>query len=233
MSLPAAAEPAVATAAAVRSGASSALAETRAALDRIAALDPALGAFQLVRAERALAEAEAVDARLAAGEQLPLAGVPIAVKDNVPVAGEPMRVGSAATSHAPQLADHEVVARLRAAGAVVVGLTRVPELCVFGTTDSVFGTTRNPHALERSKRRRRRRRESPPDDVPRSTGEESRLARREARRDAAEDDQRLPLAVEVAEESDIHGASDPLLVRGWHVRTGVDDGTVRRRGSVR
>lgn len=150
MSLPAAAEPAVATAAAVRSGASSALAETHAALDRIAALDPALGAFQLVRAERALAEAEAVDARLAAGEQLPLAGVPIAVKDNVPVAGEPMRVGSAATSDAPQLADHEVVARLRAAGAVVVGLTRVPELCVFGTTDSVFGTTRNPWNPQRT-----------------------------------------------------------------------------------
>ncbi|KRF32717.1 amidase family protein [Yonghaparkia sp. Soil809] len=144
MSLPAAAESAVATAAAVRAGATTALAETRAALARIAALDPQLGAFQLVRAERALAEAAEVDARLAAGEDLPLAGVPIAIKDNIPVAGEPMLEGSAATSAAPSLADHEVVARLRAAGAVVVGLTRVPELCVFGTTDSVHGTTRNP-----------------------------------------------------------------------------------------
>lgn len=144
MSLPDAAEPAVATAAAVRSGSTTAVAQTRAALDRIAALDPALGAFQVVRAERALAEAAAVDARVAAGEHLPLAGVPIAIKDNIPVAGEPLREGSAATSPAPSETDHVVVERLRAAGAVVIGLTRVPELCVFGTTDSVHGTTRNP-----------------------------------------------------------------------------------------
>lgn len=138
------------TAAAVRAGTTTAVAETRSALARIAALDPALGAFQLVRAERALAEAAGVDARIAAGEHLPLAGVPIAIKDNVPVAGEPMREGSAATSAEPRPADHEVVVRLRAAGAVVVGITRVPELCVFGTTDSVYGTTRNPHNPERT-----------------------------------------------------------------------------------
>lgn len=138
------------TAAAVRAGSTSAVAETRAALDRIAALDPSLGAFQVVRADAALAEAAAVDARVSAGEDLPLAGVPIAIKDNVPVAGEPMREGSAATSSAPRPADHEVVARLREAGAVVVGITRVPELCVFGTTDSVYGTTRNPHNPERT-----------------------------------------------------------------------------------
>ena len=138
------------TAAAVRAGTTTALAETQAALARIARLDPALGAFQVVRAERALAEAAEVDARIAAGEQLPLAGVPIAIKDNIPVAGEPMREGSAATSAEPRPADHEVVARLRAAGAVVVGITRVPELCVFGTTDSVYGTTRNPHNPDRT-----------------------------------------------------------------------------------
>lgn len=132
------------TADAVRAGRTTAVAETRAALARIAALDDQLGAFQLVRAEKALAEAAAVDARVAAGEHLPLAGVPLAIKDNIPVAGEPMRVGSAATDAAPQAADHPVVARLRDAGAVVVGLTRVPELCVFGTTDSVYGTTRSP-----------------------------------------------------------------------------------------
>ncbi len=99
------------TAAAVRAGTTTAVAETRSALARIAALDPALGAFQLVRAERALAEAAAVDTRVAAGEHLPLAGVPIAIKDNIPVAGEPMREGSAATSAEPRPADHEVVAR--------------------------------------------------------------------------------------------------------------------------
>lgn len=141
---------AVDTAAAVRAGSTTALAETRAALARIAALDPSLGAFQVVRAEKALAEAAAVDACIAAGEHLPLAGVPIAIKDNIPVAGEPMREGSPATTAEPRSADHEVVARLRAAGAVVVGITRVPELCVFGTTDSVYGTTRNPHNPERT-----------------------------------------------------------------------------------
>ena len=104
----------------------------------------------MVRAERALAEAAAVDARVATREWLPLAGVPIAIKDNIPVAGEPMREGSAATSSRPREADHEVVARLRAAGAVVVGITRVPELCVFGTTDSIYGTTRNPWNPDRT-----------------------------------------------------------------------------------
>lgn len=141
---------AVETAAAVRAGSTTAVAETQATLARIAALDPALGAFQVVRAEKALAEAAAVDARIAAGEHLPLAGVPIAIKDNIPVEGEPMREGSAATSPEPRPADHEVVARLRAAGAVVVGITRTSELCVFGTTDSVYGTTRNPFNPERT-----------------------------------------------------------------------------------
>ncbi|RZT55957.1 amidase [Microcella alkaliphila] len=145
-----AAPTASAIAAAVRAGDSTAVAEVTAALGRIAEHDAAIGAFQLVRAEKALAEAAIVDARLAAGEHLPLAGVPLAIKDNIPVAGEPMREGSAATSAEPQSADHPVVERLRAAGAVVVGLTRVPELCVFGTTDSVYGTTRNPWNLERT-----------------------------------------------------------------------------------
>ncbi len=81
---------------------------------------------------------------------LPLAGVPIAVKDNVAVAGEPMRAGSLATSGTPQPADHPVVQRLRDAGAVVVGLTRTPELCVFGATDSAYGITRNPWAPDRT-----------------------------------------------------------------------------------
>ncbi len=122
---------------------------TKAALSRIELHDAKLGAFQLVRAERALAEAAALDAR-ADLASLPLAGVPIAIKDSIEVAGEPMRVGSAATSAEPQPADHELVARLRAAGAIILGLTTVPELCVFGTTDSVFGVSRNPWNLERT-----------------------------------------------------------------------------------
>lgn len=131
----------------VRAGRSSAVSEVQAALGRIDR--DTCGAFQVVRSERALAEAAAVDARPDRGD-LPLAGVPVAIKDNIPVAGEPMRDGSAATSADPQPEDHEVVRRLRAAGAVVVGLTRVPELCVFGATDSVYGITRNPWNPERT-----------------------------------------------------------------------------------
>ena len=136
-------------AAAVRSGKLTAVEATKAALKRLEQSDAQVGAFQLVRGERALAEAAALDAK---GDlaSLPLAGVPIVVKDNIPVAGEPMRVGSAATSDEPQATDHELVARLRAAGAIIIGLTRVPELCVFGTTDSIFGVSRNPWNTERT-----------------------------------------------------------------------------------
>jgi len=139
---------AVEIAAAVRAG-QPARQEVAAALERIAERDAAIGAFQLVRAEKALAEADAVDARDDRAS-LPLAGVPIAIKDNVPVAGEPMRNGSAATDPTPQHTDHPVVTRLRDAGAVVVGLTRVPELCVFGVTDSPTSITRNPWNPDRT-----------------------------------------------------------------------------------
>jgi amidase len=112
-------------------------------LDRIARLDPEIGAFRAVRAERALAEAAEIEARTDLAE-LPLAGVPVAIKDNIEVAGEQMRNGSAATDEAPRTQDHPVTARLRAAGAVVVGLTNVPELCLPPMTDSVYGISHNP-----------------------------------------------------------------------------------------
>jgi amidase len=76
--------------------------------------------------------------------------VPLAIKDNVAVAGEPMRDGSTGSDPTPQTTDHEIVRRLRNAGAVVVALTRVPELCVYGATDSAFGITRNPWDLDRT-----------------------------------------------------------------------------------
>src|SRR5262249_37715198 len=130
-------------------GESTAHDEVEAALDRVEARNARIGAFEIVRRDAALAEAAGVDADPdRAG--LPLAGVPIAIKDSIPVAGEPLRVGSRATDPAPQRADHEVVRRLRQAGAVVVGITRVPELCVFGATDSARGITRNPWNLERT-----------------------------------------------------------------------------------
>ncbi|AVV43999.1 amidase [Streptomyces sp. ID05-04B] len=118
-------------------------------LARIERLDGLVGAFRTVRAEAALAEADEVAARADLGG-LALAGVPVAVKDNLGVRGEAMRAGSAATPDAPSAADHVTVARLRAAGAVVVGLTNVPELCVFGTTEGVHGTARNPWDVSRT-----------------------------------------------------------------------------------
>jgi amidase len=136
-------------ASAVRSGNMTAVEATQAALARVQKHDDKIGAFQLVRAEIALAEAAAIDAREDRAS-LPLAGVPVVIKDSIPVAGEPMRIGSAATSSDPQPADHELVARIRAAGGIIIGLTTVPELCVFGTTDSVFGVTRNPWNTERT-----------------------------------------------------------------------------------
>ena len=118
-------------------------------LDRIAEHDSAVGAFRVVRAEQALAEADAVAAR-PDRSGLPLAGVPVAVKDNIEVAGEQTRQGSAASDEAVNPADHPVVARLRAAGAVVIGLTNVPELCLVPMCDSAFGTARNPWNLKRT-----------------------------------------------------------------------------------
>jgi amidase len=140
---------AVGIAAAVRSGQSSARAAVEQALRRIAEHDPALLAFRTVRVDQALAEADLVDADPGRAA-LPLAGVPIAIKDNVAVTGEFIGNGSVGSELSPQPADHEVVARLRSAGAVVVGLTNVPELCVFGATDSTIGITRNPWDSGRS-----------------------------------------------------------------------------------
>jgi amidase len=135
--------PAGQIAAAVRSGEVTAAEVVTGHLDRIARLNPELGAFVRVRAAEAAREAAEVDAR-ADRADLPLAGVPVAIKDCVPVAGEPMRLGSAATSDGARGQDHPVVARLRAAGAVVVGLTNLPELSIYPFTDSVYGIARNP-----------------------------------------------------------------------------------------
>ncbi|MFJ3230753.1 amidase [Streptomyces sp. NPDC086787] len=112
-------------------------------LDRVERLDGRIGAFRKVLAGPALAAADELAERSDLA-RLPLAGVPVAVKDNLAVRGEATRVGSAATPDTPAGADHVTVARLRAAGALVLGLTNVPELCVFGTTEGVHGTSRNP-----------------------------------------------------------------------------------------
>ncbi len=122
----------------------------RAHLDRIAAADPVIRAFQAVRAAGALADAEALGRRDDLGT-LPLAGVPVAVKDNVDVAGLPTRYGSAATPSAPARRDDELVRRLRQAGAIPVGKTQLPELAIWPFTEpAVFPATRNPWDLDRT-----------------------------------------------------------------------------------
>ena len=134
---------ATAIADAVRSGEVRPDEPTAEALRRIGERDGLLGAFVRVRSDRAMLEAAAMGGRTDLAD-LPLAGVPVAIKDNIAVAGEPLRIGSSATSADPQPADHPVTARLRAAGAVVVGITAVPELCIWGSTDTPMRTTRNP-----------------------------------------------------------------------------------------
>jgi amidase len=113
-------------------------------LDRIARLDPQLRSYRIVLAESARQEADAAQRRLDAGERLPLLGVPVAIKDDVDVAGQLTPCGSSAVS-TPASRDAEVVSALRAAGAVIIGKTNVPELMIFPFTESLtFGATRNP-----------------------------------------------------------------------------------------
>ena len=121
---------------------------TQACLDRIAGLDPHLGAFRTVHAERALAEADDAERALAsghgAGGERPLLGVPLAIKDDTDEAGEVTTFGTRAHG-GPAREDAEVVRRLRAAGAIPIGRTRVPELVIWPFTESAtFGVTRNP-----------------------------------------------------------------------------------------
>jgi amidase len=113
-------------------------------LNRIARLDPELRSYRVVLADSAREQAAAAQARLDAGERLPLLGVPIAIKDDVDIAGEVTTYGSAA--HGPaRTADADVIRRLREAGAVFVGKTNVPEMTLWSFAETVtFGATRNP-----------------------------------------------------------------------------------------
>ncbi|MFI9650418.1 amidase [Streptomyces sp. NPDC052040] len=114
------------------------------ALARIEAAQPSLNAFRIVRAEAALAEADTADRELAAGVRRPLLGVPLAVKDDTDVAGEPTAFGCPG-AFPPAAEDGEAVRRLRAAGAVIVGKTNTCELGQWPFTEGpAFGATRNP-----------------------------------------------------------------------------------------
>ncbi|MFC5996393.1 amidase [Pseudonocardia hispaniensis] len=118
-------------AALVREGRVTAVEVARAHLARIIAADCRVGALTAVDRERVLAEAHGVDAR-PDRFALPLAGVPVAIGDDVDVAGFPTRYGCAASSSAPARRDDELVKRLRAAGAVVVGKARTPGPAAWG-----------------------------------------------------------------------------------------------------
>ncbi len=116
-----------------------------AALARIERLQPELGAFRVVRGEAARAEADDADRRLAAGERLPLLGVPVAVKDDVDLTGESTPFGCGGEFPLAD-ADAEVVRRLRTAGAVIVGKTATPEFGQWAFTEGGpdFVSARNP-----------------------------------------------------------------------------------------
>ena len=143
----------VAIATLIRNGEVSAATVVEAALARIAAEDGRLNSFTTVTAERALAEAAAVDAARARGDALPpLAGVPYAVKNLFDLAGVITAAGSKIERDKPPAgADAFLVGRMRAAGAVCVGALNMDEYAYGFTTENAhYGPCHNPHDLERS-----------------------------------------------------------------------------------
>jgi amidase len=117
---------------------------TERSLRRIEETQPTLNAFRVVCAEQALADADAADRRLAAGERAALLGVPVAIKDDVDLAGHSTAFGCAG-EHRCAERDAEPVRRLREAGAIVVGKTNAPEVGQWHFSETLaFGATRNP-----------------------------------------------------------------------------------------
>ncbi|HUI98238.1 MAG TPA: AtzE family amidohydrolase [Xanthobacteraceae bacterium] len=136
----------------VRAGATTALAETEAALARIEKLNPGLNAFTDVTAERARDRARTIDADRAAGKPPgPLAGVPFAVKNLFDIAGLATRAGSKINrARPPAERDAALIERLEAAGAVLVGALNMGEYAYDFTGENVHdGASRNPHDTAR------------------------------------------------------------------------------------
>ncbi|AEH11047.1 MULTISPECIES: Asp-tRNA(Asn)/Glu-tRNA(Gln) amidotransferase subunit GatA [Protofrankia] len=139
------------TAAAIAAGELSALEVTQAALDRIAKVDDRINAFLHVDADGALAAARDVDQRRALGETLgPLAGVPLALKDVFTARGMPTTCGSRILEGWYPPYDATVVAKLRAAGVIIIGKANMDEFAMGSSTEnSAYGPTRNPWDTDR------------------------------------------------------------------------------------
>ena len=115
-----------------------------ATLARIDKINPQINAYRVVFADDALAQADKIDAG-GTDDSQPLRGVPVSIKDDTDVIGERTAWGSLATDTSPLGHDAEVVARLRNAGAIIIGKTNVPELTIWPFTETLaFGATRNP-----------------------------------------------------------------------------------------
>ena len=129
-----------------RDGGLSPVAVTASSLEHAEAVNGRLNAFALIDAERAIGAARASERRWREGKPLSdIDGMPVAIKDGAALEGWPSRKGSVVTSAAPVNESAAVVTRLIAAGAVLIGKTRMPEFAWKGVTDSPgYGITRNP-----------------------------------------------------------------------------------------